>query len=76
MTAWGGIVAPAATPRELVLRFNSEINRSLGSPSLNEKYAALAFETTIGPPDRLFDRALRETRMWADIIRRSGAQVD
>jgi tripartite-type tricarboxylate transporter receptor subunit TctC len=76
MTAWGGIVAPAGTPRELVQRLNGEINRSLGSPALNEKYAALAFETTIGPPERLFDRALRETRMWADIIRRSGAQVD
>jgi tripartite-type tricarboxylate transporter receptor subunit TctC len=75
-TAWGGIVAPAGTPRELVVRLNSEINKALGSPALNEKYAALSFETTIGPPERLFDRALRETRLWADIIRRSGAQVD
>jgi len=75
-TAWGGIVAPVGTPRELVMRLNGEINKALGSPALNEKYAALSFETTIGPPERLFDRALRETRLWADIIRRSGAQVD
>jgi tripartite-type tricarboxylate transporter receptor subunit TctC len=75
-TAWGGIVAPAGTPRELVMRLNGEINKALGSPALNEKYAALSFETTIGPPERLFDRALRETKLWADIIRRSGAQVD
>jgi tripartite-type tricarboxylate transporter receptor subunit TctC len=76
MTAWGGIVAPAGTSRELVVRLNSEINKALGSPSLSEKYAAISFEATIGPPERLFDRALRETRLWADIIRRSGAQVD
>jgi tripartite-type tricarboxylate transporter receptor subunit TctC len=75
-TAWGGIVAPAGTPRELVVRLNGDINKALASPSLNEKYAALSFESTIGPPERLFDRALRETRMWADIIKRSGAQVD
>lgn len=75
-TAWGGIVAPAGTPRELVVRLNGEINKALASPALIEKYAALAFEATIGPPERLFDRASRETRLWADIIRRSGAQVD
>ncbi|MGH6626871.1 MAG: Bug family tripartite tricarboxylate transporter substrate binding protein [Burkholderiaceae bacterium] len=75
-TAWGGIVAPAGTPREIVLRLNEEINKVLGTSSVHEKFAALAFETTIGPPERLFDRALRETRLWGDIIRRSGAQVD
>lgn len=74
--AWGGIVAPVGTPREIVLRLNGEINKAMGTPSLNEKFAAIAFESTIGPPERLFDRALRETRLWGDVIRRSGAQVD
>ena len=75
-TAWGGIVAPAGTPREIIIRLNAEINKVLGNPAVNEKYAAIAFETTMGPPDRLFDRALRETRMWADVVKRSGSRVD
>lgn len=75
-TAWGGIVAPAGTPREIIGRLNSEINKVLGNPAVNEKYAAISFETTIGPPDRLFDRALRETRLWADVVKRSGTRVD
>jgi tripartite-type tricarboxylate transporter receptor subunit TctC len=75
-TAWGGIVAPAGTPREVIGRLNAEINKVLGMPAVNERYAAIAFETTIGPPERLFDRALRETRLWAEVIKRSGARVD
>lgn len=75
-TAWGGIVAPVGTPREIIGRLNSEINKVLGNPAVNEKYAAISFETTIGPPDRLFDRALRETRLWADVVKRSGTRVD
>ncbi|MCY1167859.1 MAG: tripartite tricarboxylate transporter substrate binding protein [Pseudomonadota bacterium] len=75
-TSWGGIVAPIGTPRDIVFRLNAEINKALGTPSLNEKFNALAFETAMGPPERLFDRALRETRMWSDIVQRSGAQVD
>jgi tripartite-type tricarboxylate transporter receptor subunit TctC len=75
-TAWGGIVAPAGTPREIVSRLNAEINKILGMPSVNEKYSAIAFESTIGPPERLFDRAVRETRIWADVVKRSGAKMD
>lgn len=75
-TAWGGLVAPAGTPRDIVLRLNAEINQALSQPALHEKFAALDFVTTIGPPERLSERAARETRLWADIIRRSGAQLD
>jgi tripartite-type tricarboxylate transporter receptor subunit TctC len=76
MTAWGGIVVPTGTPREIVTRLNAEINKVLGNPATAEKLAQLSFEPTIGPPERLSERALRETRMWADIIKRSGARVD
>ena len=75
-TAWGGIVAPAGTPRDIVMRLNSEINKVLGNAAVNERYAAISFETTIGPPDRLFDRAMRETRMWAEVVKRAGVQLD
>jgi tripartite-type tricarboxylate transporter receptor subunit TctC len=76
MTAWGGIVAPAGVPRELVVRLNGEINKAMGGAALRDRFATLSFEPTIGPPERLFERAVRERGMWADIIKRSGAQVD
>jgi tripartite-type tricarboxylate transporter receptor subunit TctC len=75
-TAWGGVVAPAGTPREIVLRLNAEINKVLGLANVAERYAQLAFETTIGPADRLSERAQRERPIWAGVIQRSGAKVD
>jgi tripartite-type tricarboxylate transporter receptor subunit TctC len=75
-TAWGGIVGPAGTPREIIGRLNSEINKVLSIPAVAERYAQLAFETTIAPPGRLFERALLERPMWAQVIMRSGAKVD
>ncbi len=75
-TAWGGIVAPAGTPREIIARLNSEINKVLALPAVNERYQQLAFETTIAPADRLFERAQRERPIWARVIARSGAKVD
>jgi len=75
-SAWGGIVAPPGTPREITMRINADINKVLGSPAANEKLVAVSWESTIGPPDRLQDRALRETPMWAAVIKRSGARID
>ena len=75
-TAWGGIVAPFGTPRELITRLNSEINKVLGTPAISERYAQIGFELTIAPPERLFERALRERPMWAQVVKRSGARVD
>ncbi len=75
VVAWGGIVAPAGTPKPLIARLNNEINTVLALPAVQEKYAAIGFETTVGAPERLSDRALRETPVWVDVVKRSGAQV-
>ena len=75
-SAWGGIVAPPGTSRDIALRINADINKVLGSPAAAEKLTAVSWESTIGPPDRLQDRALRETPMWAEVIKRSGARID
>jgi tripartite-type tricarboxylate transporter receptor subunit TctC len=76
VVAWGGIVAPAGTPRAVVTRLNSEINAILAKPAVAERYAAIGFEIVIGPPARLSERAALETPIWADVVKRSGAQVD
>jgi tripartite-type tricarboxylate transporter receptor subunit TctC len=75
-TAWGGIVAPFGTPRELINRLNNEINKVLGTQAIAERYAQIGFELTIAPPDNLFERALRERPIWAQVVKRSGAKVD
>ena len=76
MTAWGGIVAPAGTPREVVRRLNQEINKITASPTLAEPLATLAWEPVQKPPESLFNLARREQPMWAGIIKRANAKVD
>ena len=76
MSAWGGIVAPQGTPRDVVLRLNGEIGRIMTGAALAERWASLSFEPSAGTPERLFELARREQPMWADVIKRSGAKVD
>lgn len=75
-SAWGGIVAPPGTPRDITMHINGDINKVLGNSAAHEKLVAVSWESIIGPPERLQDRALRETPMWAAVIKRSGARID
>lgn len=76
MSAWGGIVAPAGLPRDMVLRLNTEINKITADPALAERWASLAWEGVQAPPERLFEIARREQPLWAQVIKRAGAKVD
>ena len=39
--SWGGVMAPAGTPPEIIARLNAEINRILKMPDVAEKLQAL-----------------------------------
>jgi tripartite-type tricarboxylate transporter receptor subunit TctC len=48
---WFGYAAPAATPREIVLRLNEEINRAIKSPEVTEKLVGLGLIIVTEPPE-------------------------
>jgi tripartite-type tricarboxylate transporter receptor subunit TctC len=48
---WFGYAAPAATPREIVLRLNEEINRAIKSPEVTEKLIGLGLIIVTEPPE-------------------------
>lgn len=74
--AWGGIVAPPGTPAEIVKVLNDAINAQLRDPAVAKRYETLGFEVLTGPPERLSQQAAKETPLWADVVKRSGAKLD
>jgi tripartite-type tricarboxylate transporter receptor subunit TctC len=74
--AWGGLVAPAGTSREIVMRVNAEMNRALQAPTLRERYAQIDAEPVGGTPEQFAEYVKAETVKWADVVKRSGAKLD
>lgn len=74
--AWGGIIGPAGLPKEIIARLRREIVASLHSPAVRSRYAELDTEIDGGTPEKFLDLARREKRRWAEVIKRSGAQLD
>ncbi len=74
VVGWYGIAAPARTPKVIIERLNSTINRVL--PELRERYASLGMDLAGGSAGD-FDALLRNERdKWAKVVKLSGAKIE
>jgi tripartite-type tricarboxylate transporter receptor subunit TctC len=75
-TAWGGLVAPLGTPRDIIVKLNAEVNRALQSPQLKERYAAIDAEPVGGTIAAFAEFVKTESVKWGEVVRKSGAKLD
>jgi len=70
------MMAPAGTPREIIVKVNAEAVKALQSPALKERLAALGLEPVGSSPEaaRAFIQA--EIAKWAPVVKAAGAKTD
>lgn len=74
-TIWLGIMAPKATPQDIVGRLNGEITKIIARPAMREAWAKQgAVPMTMTPAE--FDAFLRrDIEKWAKVIQQAGIKV-
>lgn len=73
---WLGLMAPAGTPRPVLEKLNTEVNKLLNSAEVKDNWAKQG-TATMGMSIEQFDKFLRdEIVKWAKIVKLSGAKVD
>jgi tripartite-type tricarboxylate transporter receptor subunit TctC len=75
-SAWFGVVAPAATPREIVARLNTEINRAVSLPDMKERFAQQGATPAPGAPEEFAAWIRAEVTKWGKVVKASGAKVE
>src|SRR5262245_51175115 len=66
---WFALVAPAATPREIVLRLNAEVTRLVAQPETQQRFADLGMSIAAGAPDALDAYIGSEIGKWSQVIK-------
>lgn len=75
-STWHGVMAPAATPREVVAQLAAELVRILAQPDIRGKLVAQGLEP-VGDSQEQFAAFIRaEIAKWEKLVRASGAKPE
>jgi tripartite-type tricarboxylate transporter receptor subunit TctC len=76
LTNWFGLVAPAATPEDRLLKLNDDVLRILKEGELQKKISDLGADV-VGNSAAEFGAAMRaESAQWAEIIKAAGIRAE
>src|SRR5258708_21912550 len=75
-SSWTGLMAPAGTPKEIVMRLNAELNAGLASPEMKERFRMLAAEARPGTPGDFMAFIMTEIPKWQAMAKLAGAKAE
>jgi tripartite-type tricarboxylate transporter receptor subunit TctC len=73
---WYGILAPAATPREIIMRLNAELSKALTAPDMKERLASAGIEPMTSTPEQFASFIKSETVRFAKVIKDAGIKPE
>jgi tripartite-type tricarboxylate transporter receptor subunit TctC len=74
--AWQGFVAPAGTPRDVVMKLNGAFAKVLADPAVKQRLSESGFEPQSSTPDEFAGYMKSEIAKWAKVIRDSNISLD
>jgi tripartite-type tricarboxylate transporter receptor subunit TctC len=74
-TFWLAVVAPAGTPRDIVIKLNSAFRDALDAPQTRARLDTLGAEVKTGTPEDLDNMLAGERAQWTTLVRAANIQA-
>jgi tripartite-type tricarboxylate transporter receptor subunit TctC len=71
-SVWLGLLAPAGTPKDVVMKLNTEIAKVLSSADTKKELYAAGVEADISSPEALNTLMVQELDRWGKVIKDAG----
>ena len=75
-SSWFGLLAPAGTPADVVLRIQQETAKALAMPTVKDRMLSQGAIPSGMAPAAFAKFIAAETTKWAQVVKASGAKVD
>lgn len=75
-STWGGLLAPAGTPKATVAKLNTEVNRILALPDVRKTLQDAGIEPGNGSPQQFGDFISSEMVKWAKVAKGANIQPE
>ncbi len=66
---WHGVIAPKGTPKAVIDKLNSEINKAVKDPDFAKRIAQDGLEPAGGTPEAFGELIKREVTEWAEVVK-------
>ncbi len=76
VNSWSGILAPAGTPNEIVIRLNAEIARIMREKQTRERLYSFGAEPIDNTPAEFAAYIHSEIAKWAKVVKAAGIRVE
>jgi tripartite-type tricarboxylate transporter receptor subunit TctC len=76
VTSWFGLVAPAGTPREIVMRLNQALMRSTSDAKIRDQLIGRGAAVLQGSPEDFLAFVKAEIEKWGPVVKRAGIIAD
>jgi tripartite-type tricarboxylate transporter receptor subunit TctC len=73
---WYGMLAPAATPREVVVKVNADMTKVLAMAEVKTALAAQGMEVTPSSPQEMGALMKKDAARWAAVVRQAGIKAE
>ncbi len=71
---WNGMEAPVATPKPIITRLNSALNKGLNSPDIRDRMIKAGLDVDPQTPEQMAAYIDREIRKWTKLVKEVGIQ--
>ncbi|MEA3193468.1 MAG: hypothetical protein QOD26_1801 [Betaproteobacteria bacterium] len=73
---WFGLMVPAATPHDIIMKLNAAAVQATKSPEFIKRMTDLGYAIIPGSPEDMARMLKAEVARWTPIVKASGAKVD
>jgi tripartite-type tricarboxylate transporter receptor subunit TctC len=73
---WYGVLAPAGTPREIIVKLHDAVTRTLRDPGVRERFLADGADIIGSTPEEFSAYIASETAKWAKVIKSAGIKPE
>ncbi len=68
--SWGGLFAPAGTPREVIARLNAEVGKALASDDLRKRFGDMGLVAKSSSPEEFGRFLVAEMNRWKGLVKK------
>ena len=76
VVVWYGVLAPSATPRDIIAKLGELVAKAAHSPDIKQKLLDQGAEPVGNTPDEFQKQLRSEVATWADVVKAAGAKAE